>query len=137
MSKVNGDVQEVIDTTDYIINALMAIWQSFPIEMKMYIAVMFTISILLQQLKKGIFANYPKQKRIKKLWFWSLPLGITVAIAASFIYEGLMHYGWFVFAGATASSVSMGVHRISVDFIWPIIKRLKNVRLTIKEPTND
>lgn len=122
MSKVDPAVQHTIENTGAIYRAILELWAITPIEMKMYIAVMFSVSILLQYYKKTMLRGVAKRERIIKLWAASMPLGILISFCAYFIYEGRIHYGWFIFTGLTASTVSMGVHKVTVDFVWPGIK---------------
>lgn len=120
--KVNGDVQEAIATTNAVYQALLDLWAMTPIELKMYIGLMFTISILLQYYKKSFLTHCTKKERIRQLWAVSFPIGIVLAAIAYPIYEEKIHLGYFVLTGLTVSTVSMGVHRMAVDYIWPAIK---------------
>jgi hypothetical protein len=122
MSKVNGDVQQAIANTNAVYQAVLDIWAMTPIELKMYIASMFIISILLQYVKKSFLMQCSKKERIQKLWMISFPLAITLAILGTYIYSDKIHFGFFVLMGLTASTVSMGVHRVMVDYVWPAIK---------------
>ena len=54
----------------------------------------------------------------------SFPLGIALAVLGYFLYADKIHIGYFVLTGLTVSTVSMGVHRSIVDYIWPFLKLL-------------
>ena len=122
MSQVDSDIKEAVQTTEYIYQGILDLWAMTPIELKMYIMMMFVVSILLQYYKKSFLTECTKKERIRKLWRVSFPLGVILAAAAYPIYEDKIHIGYFFLAGLTVSSVSMGVHRIAVDYIWPGIK---------------
>lgn len=121
-TKIDSDIKEVVKTTEYIYQGMLDLWAMTPIELKMYVMLMFAVSILLQYYKKSFLTGCTKKERIQKLWKVSFPLGIVLAAAAYPIYEAKIHLGYFVLAGLTVSTVSMGVHRVVVDYIWPGIK---------------
>lgn len=121
-TKVDSDVQEVIANTNAVYQALLDLWAMTPIELKMYIMMMFVVSILLQYYKKSFLTGCTKKERIQKLWMVSFPLGIVLAAAAYPIYENKIHLGYFILTGLTVSTVSMGVHRMVVDYVYPAIK---------------
>lgn len=122
MNQVNSDVKEAIQTTNYIYQAILDLWAMTPIELKMYITAMFIVSILLQYYKKSFLNGCSKKERIRKLWAVSFPLSIVLAAIGFYIYEDKIHLGYFVLTGLTVSTVSMGVHRVAVDYVWPGIK---------------
>ena len=122
MTKVSGEVQEVVQTTGYVYQAILALWAMTPIELKMYIAMMFTISILLQYVKKSFLTQYSKKERIQKLWAISFPIAIALSVGGAYLYGNKVHMGYFILTGLTVSTVSMGAHRVVVDYVWPAIK---------------
>jgi len=122
MTKVSGEVQEVVQTTSYVYQAILDLWAMTPIELKMYIAMMFTISILLQYVKKSFLTQYGKKERIQKLWAISFPIAIALSVGGAYLYGNQVHVGYFILTGLTVSTVSMGVHRVVVDYVWPAIK---------------
>ena len=122
MSQVNSDVKEAVQTTHYIYQAILDLWAMTPIELKMYITAMFIISILMQYIKKSFLTECSKKERIKKLWTISFPLGIILSVIGVYLYGNKIHLGYFVLTGLTVSTVSMGVHRVVVDYVWPAIK---------------
>jgi len=124
MTKINGEVQEVIQTTSYVYRAILDLWEMTPIELKMYIAMMFTISILLQYVKKSFLTQCGKKERIQKLWAISFPIAILLALGGVYLYGDKIHVGYFVLTGLTVSTVSMGVHRVAIDYVWPAIKTI-------------
>ncbi len=124
MQKVDSDVQGAIATTNAVYQAILDLWAMTPIELKMYIMMMFVVSILLQYYKKSFLADCTKKERFKKLWKVSFPLGVILAAAAFPIYEDKIHIGYFVLTGLTVSTVSMGAHRVIVDYLWPAIKTI-------------
>lgn len=132
MGKVNSDVQEIADSTLYGVQAFIDLWAMIPIEVKMYLAVMYAVSAMLQYYKKSRLMGKAKTVRKKKLATAALPLAILLSVGAAYIYHGKMHYGWFIFAGLTASRSVMWVHLFVVDIAWPFIKNLPKMRLTVK-----
>lgn len=124
MSKINNDVQGAIANTNAIYQAILDLWAMTPIELKMYVMMMFVVSILLQYYKKSFLMGDIKKDRIKKLWKVSFPLGLILAGVAFYIYEDKIHLGYFVLSGLTVSTVSMGAHRVVVDYVWPAIKTI-------------
>ena len=101
--KVDQDVQEVIANTNAIYQAILVLWAMTPIELKMYIMMMFVVSILLQYYKKSFLTNRTKKERINKLWKVSFPLSLILAAIAFYIYEDKIHLGYFVLSGLTVS----------------------------------
>jgi len=126
-AKVDSDVQGVIANTNAIYQAILDLWSMTPIELKMYIMMMFMVSILLQYYKKSFLTGCSKKERIQKLWKVSFPLGVILAAISFYIYEDKIHLGYFVLTGLTVSTISMGVHRVVVDYIWPAIKAVISV----------
>ncbi len=124
MNQVNGDVKEAVQTTEYIYQAILDIWAMTPIELKMYITAMFIVSILMQYIKKSFLTNCTKKERIQKLWTVSFPVGIALSIVGYYLYEDKIHMGYFVLVALTVSTVSMGVHRVVVDYVWPAIRTI-------------
>ena len=121
MTDINRDAKEAVDTFGYIYKTILDLWEVTPIELKAYIGAMFIISMLLQYIKKAFLANCTKKERIKKLWVYSMPLSFATAYLGFFIYEDKIHVGWFVLIALTASMVSMGVHRVAIDYVFPFI----------------
>jgi len=127
MTKVNNDVQGAIANTNAIYQAILDLWAMTPIELKMYVMMMFVVSILLQYYKKSFLTKCNKKERIQKLWKVSFPLGLILAGIAFYIYEDKIHMGYFILTGLTVSTISMGVHRVVVDYVWPAIKTVISV----------
>ena len=127
MSQVNSDVKEAVQTTHYVYQAILDLWTMTPIELKMYITAMFIMSILMQYIKKSFLTNCTKKERIQKLWAYSFPMGIALASTGFYLYEDKIHLGYFVLTGLTVSTVSMGVHRVTVDYVWPAIKTIFSI----------
>ena len=124
MNNVNNDVQSVVQNTNYIYKAILDLWAMTPIELKMYIGIMITLSILMQYTKKTFLTNCSKKERVKKLWGISFPTGIALAFIGYYIYIDKVHWGFSIFVGLTVSTVSMGVHKVVVDYVWPFLKLL-------------
>lgn len=134
---VNPEAKEVVDTFDYVWQFILTIWNAFPDELKAYVLTMFTVSMILQWIKKALLRNMPKQKRIGWIWVAGMPLGIMLALVGWLISGEVIHEGYWLLIGLTVGTVSMGVHKVTVDFIWPFILQLKNLRLTVKVDRND
>lgn len=133
MTKVNQEVQQAADSTIYIWQSLLDLWALVPIELKMYLAVMYITSVIVQyykvtRLNKLGTSKAAQETRLNKIKTAGLPLAILTSIGASFVYKDLMHYGWFIFAGLTAFRSAMIVHSIVIDFIIPKIKKISNIR---------
>lgn len=124
MSKVNGDVQQAIANTNAVYQAILDLWAMTPIELKMYIAAMFIVSILMQYIKKSFLTNCTKKERIQKLWAISFPIAVLLSMIGVYLYGNKIHLGYFVLTGLTVSTVSMGAHRVVVDYVWPAIKTI-------------
>jgi len=124
MSNVNSDVQSVVQNTNYIYKATLDLWAMPPIELKMYITAMFIVSILMQYIKKSFLTQCGKKERIQKLWSISFPIAIGISMIGVYLYGNKIHIGYFVLTGLTVSTVSMGVHRLAVDYVWPFLKSL-------------
>lgn len=122
MSNIDKDVKGAVETTGYIYQSILDLWAMTPIELKMYIAAMFIISILLQYYKKSFLTECSKKQRIQKLWAVSFPFSLVIAGIGLYVYGEKIHFGYFVLTGLTASTVSMGVHRVAVDYVWPTLK---------------
>ncbi len=126
MSKADDSVQHTIANTSAIYQGILDIWTMTPIELKMYITAMFIISILLQYYKKSFLSALSRKDKVRELWKISFPISVLLSIAGYYIYNNTIHYGYFVLTGLTASTVSMGVHRLAVDYVYPTIKTLFN-----------
>ena len=137
MSKVNSEVQQAADSTIYIWQAVLDLWAMIPVELKMYLAVMYITSAVLQYYKTARLRDYYKAERAARIKLASMPIAILAAIGAFFVYENKMHYGWFIFAGITASFTVRWIHLFAVDIAWPIIKNLPNMRLAVKNKGDD
>lgn len=127
MQKINGDAKEAVDTFSYIYKTILDLWEITPIELKAYIGAMFILSILLQYIKKAFLVNSTKKERIRKLWIYSMPLSFAIAYLGYVIYDGLIAWGWFVLIALTVSTVSMGVHKVAVDYLFPFIGKAFSV----------
>lgn len=132
MSKVNSEVQQAADSTIYIWQAILDLWAMIPIELKMYLAVMYITSAVLQYYKTARLRDYYKAERAVRIKLASMPISIITAIGAAFVYKEKIHYGWFIFAGITASFTVRWVHYILVDIVYPFIKKIPSMRLAIK-----
>ena len=142
MSQVNSDVKEAVQTTHYIYQSILDLWSMTPIELKMYIAAMFIVSILMQYYKKSFLVGYNKKEKVQKLWKMSFPIGIALAGLGAYLYGDKIHIGYFVLTGLTVSTISMGVHRVMVEYIWPAIKIIigvvwERITLIIRGKTKD
>ncbi len=124
MSKADDTVTHAIANTNAIYQAVLDLWAMTPLELKMYVTAMFIISILLQYYKKSFLTHLNRKDKVRELWKVSFPISILLSIMGAYIYEGSVHYGYFVLTGLTASTISMGVHRVAVDYIWPTIRSL-------------
>ena len=122
MSKVNSDVQSVVANTNFIYQAILDLWAMTPIELKMYITAMFIVSILMQYIKKSFLTQCGKKERIQNLWNISFPIAIGLSVIGVYLYGNKIHIGYFVLTGLTVSTVSMGVHRLAIDYVWPFLK---------------
>jgi len=129
MSKVDNDVQTITDSILYLWNGLLELWTLIPIELKMYLAVMYSISAILQYYKRAFLMDEYKAYRLHRLRLASLPLSILFSLGAFFIYRYKMHYGWFVFSGLTAWWSAMMIHAFMVNIAWPFIKSISKFRL--------
>ena len=118
----NSDTVETINTFSHAYKTILELWDITPIELKAYIGAMFILSILLQYIKKAFLANATKKERVRKLWIYSMPLSFAIAYLGYFIYGDKIHFGWFFLIALTVSTVSMGVHRVVIDYIFPFIK---------------
>lgn len=124
MNNVNTDAKEAVDTFSYFYKTALELWEMTPIELKAYIGAMFILSILLQYIKKAFLVNSTKKERIRKLWIYSMPLSFAIAYLGYFIYGTKIHFGWFILIALTVSTVSMGIHRIAIDYIFPFIGKV-------------
>lgn len=122
---VNGEVQEVFDTTEYILEVLISIWEMVPIEMKMYVGVMYATSAVLQTYKLWFLAGEYKKERVAKMRKMSTVFAVILSGVAYYIYKDTMHIGWFIFAALTAARSVMYAHYVFVDVIAPILKIIK------------
>lgn len=116
---VNDNAKETIDTIDYIVQWGGGIWNAAPIELKAFILSVFTISILMQWVKKTFLEKKTKRERISLLWSSSLPLGIIIASTGYFISDGKIHLGYWIVIGLTSGSTAMGVHFVTIKIIFP------------------
>lgn len=123
---VNGDIKEAADTIDYVVNMLVTFWEMVPLEMKMYIAVMYSVSALLQTYKVWGLTADSKKQRMLKLRRAATIFAVLLAGVASYIYKGHMHFGWFIFAGLTAAKSVMYAHYFFVEVVAPLIGSIKN-----------
>ena len=119
---VHGETREAVDTLDYIWQVSLAIWESFPMELKAFVLMVFTISILMQWIKKALLADKTKHERVKLLWLSSLPLGLVLAGLGWYLSGDAIHVGYWVIIGLTVGATAMGVHFISTKFLWPALK---------------
>lgn len=124
MSKISQDVQEVTQTTTHVYQWILDLWAMTPLELKMYVGAMFIVSILMQYTKKAFFSNLSRKQKVQRLWLISFPIGIFLAALGFYLYEDKIHLGYFVLTGLTVSTISMGIHRVVVDYIWPAIKAI-------------
>ena len=130
MTKVNQEVQQAADSTIYIWQSILDLWAMIPIELKMYLAVMYITSAVIQYYKIARLRDYYKAERAARIKLASMPIAILIAIGAFFVYENKMHYGWFIFAGITASFSVRWVHSIIIDFVVPKIIKISKLRVT-------
>jgi len=121
MNNVNQDVQGVTQTTTHIYQWILDLWAMTPLELKMYIGAMFIVSILMQYVKKSFLTKYNRKEKVQRLWLVSFPIGISLAFLGYYLYGDNISTGYFVLTGLTVSTISMGVHRIVVDYVWPAI----------------
>lgn len=127
MSNVNSDAKEWTDTFIYIWESILAVWAALPIELKAYILTMFTIFILLQYIKKAFLSSCSKKDRIKWLWVSGMPIALLLSYAGWVLSYGKIHSGYWIMTGLTVSTVAMGVHRVTVDYVWPFIAFISKV----------
>lgn len=121
---INSDVKEVVETTDYLINAILTMWHALPAEIHTYILAMFTISVLLQTVKKAFITTKNKQKKVRQLWLFSIPISILVALVGWHLTKGYVSDLYWYLVAFTAGTVSMGVHRVFVEYVWPGVRIL-------------
>lgn len=117
----NEEAREAVDTIEYIWNGLLTIWESFPDELKAYLLCMFTISIMMQWLKKAVLVKMTKRERVQKLWVASLPFGIVIAGAGRVLSGNHIADGYWVLTGLTVGTVAMGVHYATVKIVTPFL----------------
>lgn len=129
MKKVDNDVQTYTDSFVYVWQSLLDLWATIPTELKMYLAVMYSVSAIIQYYKRAFLMEYYKEERKRRLRLVSLPLSVLISIGAFFIYQNKMHYGWFIFSGLTAWWSVMMVHAFAVNIAWPFIKSISKFRL--------
>ncbi len=120
--QINGDVQETVDTLDYLWRIMLSVWESFPVELKAFMLAMFVISILMQWIKKAVLADLPKRARIRALWLYSLPLGMGLATIGWLIGEDTIDEIYWAIIGLTVGASAMGVHFVSTNVVWPGVK---------------
>ncbi len=142
MSKTDPAVQHAIANTSAVYQAILNLWAMTPIELKMYVTAMFIISIVLQYYKKSFLTHLNRKDKVRELWKISFPISILLSVSGYYIYEGSIHFGYFILTGLTASTISMGIHRVAVDYIWPAIKIIVSalfdrVSLIIRGKTKD
>ena len=124
MNQVNNDVTEAVQTTEFIVKGAIDIWNMLPPELVAYILTMFTLSILMQWIKKAALINKSKKEKIRLLWIAGMPLGGVLSLLGWHLSKGSIHDGYWIVIGLTVSTVAMGVHRVMTEHIWPMIKAI-------------
>ena len=120
MSQVNSDVQSTIDNTNAIYQAILDLWTMTPVELKIFIGLLFTITLLMQYVKKSFLSKYSKTVRVRKLWTYSMPLGILLAFAGFKLLGNIVPLWYWIFCGLCISTAAMGIHFVSVKLLVPL-----------------
>lgn len=127
MTKVNSDVQEVVDSTHYAVQGAIDLWNILPVFIQILICTLVVTSLLMQFIKKTVLYKYSKTKRIRRLWLWGMALGIVVTGAAFWLFGGgLIHRGLWALIGVSVSTIAMAVHFVSVKWIFPLLALIYN-----------
>lgn len=124
MNQVNNDVKEAVETTSYVVQALIDLWNSLPIAVTAFILVMAVTSLLMQWVKKAILANKSKKEKIRLLWVFGMPIGIAISYGGYAMTKGALNDIYWIMYGLSVSTVAMGVHKVSAAYIFPIIGKL-------------
>ncbi len=121
---VNGEVKEAVDTVDYAMQSLLSLWDTLPSELQALLLSVFTISILMQWLKKALLAELPKRQRVKWLWLASLPLGMALATIGLLLTRGDIEVVYWGLIGLTSGAIAMGAHYVTLKLVVPLARIL-------------
>jgi len=119
--EINNDVTDAVDTFDYIWQSALSLWDSFPVELKVFFLTIFVISVLMEWVKKALLTGKVKRERIRLLWLSSLPMGVILAGIGYYIGSGVIHIGYWAIIGLTAGTSAMGIHYVTMRAVLPIV----------------
>lgn len=122
----NEEVKSTVDTLDYVLQWLGGMWEGLPLELKAFALTVFTISVLMQWIKKALLASKTKRERVSLLWASSLPLGVCLAMLGNYLSGGHIHVGYWAVIGLTSGSTAMGVHYVTMKVVLPLLRALWN-----------
>ena len=124
---VNNEVQEAVANTHYIIQGAIDAWNLLPVFIQILLCSLIVTSLLMQFVKKVVLFKYSKAKRIRRLWLWGMVIGISVTGAGFKLFDGgLIHQGLWATIGVSVSTAAMGVHFISMKWIFPVLTFIAN-----------
>ena len=121
---INSDAKEAIDTVDYLLQVVLALWGTLPQELKALVLAVFAISVLMQWVKMALLTGMAKIRRVKLLWAASLPLGAVIALSGAFLTHGAIAPVYWALIGLTAGTIAMGVHYVTMKLVIPLFRFL-------------
>ena len=124
MNQVNSDIKEAVETTSYVVQAMIDLWNALPVAVTAFILLMAVTSLLMQWVKKAILANKSKKEKIRLLWVFGMPIGIAISYGGFKLTAGMLHDVYWIMYGLSVSTVAMGVHKVSTAYIFPMIGKL-------------
>ncbi len=117
-----AEINIVVETTKEVVQGTIDIWGILPKELAVYILVIFTISILMQWVKKSFLMQKQKKDRIRLLWNISFPLSLLLSITGYYTTDNFIALGYWVIISLTSSTAAMGLFTITTKYIWPFLK---------------
>ncbi|MCK4759960.1 MAG: hypothetical protein KAT69_07905 [Candidatus Aminicenantes bacterium] len=123
MNQINNEVKEAVETTSYVVQAMIDLWNSLPVAVTAFILIMAVTSLLMQWVKKAILVNKSKKEKVRLLWVFGMPIGIAISYGGYALTKGMLSDVFWIMYGLSVSTVAMGVHMVSTNYILPGIKK--------------
>lgn len=132
MKQINSEVQEAVDTTHYVTQGIIDIWNILPVFMQVFIGMMVVTSLFMQFIKHAFLSNKSKKKRKRLMWTFGMLVGIVITYGTFILSEGEgLHKVYWALIGVSVSSTAMLLHTLTIKVIWPYIRKIKSVKITV------
>lgn len=134
MSRINDDVKEAVETTHYITQAIIDLWNMLPVFMQIFLGMLVVTSLFMQFIKHAFLANKTKKRRKQLMWLNGMIAGIFLTSATFWLFNGEgLHKGYWALIGVSVSNVAMLLHTLTIKIIWPYLKKAKKLRIVVAD----